>query len=428
MSGNYGSNYVTPSASLNRAPFDVWITPYALEKLNQYATAAQPNEIGGLARLQMSGNDVFVIDVDMMPQTVTAAHFDIDSKVIADWTRKMFKAGKVDELSEWASIVHSHPIGMSPSMSGPDLDAIKRYASEEDAFSLIITASNDASSRRMSMNYCTNVRGQKLVIRDIPVRVAHTIKRSQLVTDLVGFLTERLGSLSQNDTDLVRAAAAELAHEGIPGVLEHERIELRKKAEADVKEFVKQERMFNPPAGYLTTGMTPGRGYVQQQRPTTHVQQQRDNGYEDWWMGQADIAKEEAKRRDHEELVCLANGWNSDGTPASKNAMKKAKRRLEKLRERAEARRQREEAAAYFEVGDEVLVREDAITTTLVSQVVDDHNLNELMSMTVVEHKVDKIDEHGIHVNGYVFNGDELLDGSVEDQQDAITTDEEMVI
>lgn len=167
----------------NEFPFDVHIMPDTLWKLNQYAAAAQPNEIGGLARLNFEGKNIFVTDVKMLPQEATAGTFDITADDINKFTLEMVQEGRADELHEWCSIVHSHPVGMGPNMSGTDIAAIKRYAEEADAFSLIISASRSADSKRLLMHYCTNVRGEKVIYHDIPVSVGTTVDFKENVLD-----------------------------------------------------------------------------------------------------------------------------------------------------------------------------------------------------------------------------------------------------
>ena len=154
-------------------PYKVVVTQKALYLMNKYAMYAQPTEIGGLARIQIDkdAKQVRVVDVAFMEQTSNSVHFQIESDAMAKWTQGMIKAGRAGELPEWCSLFHSHPVGCSPSMSGEDLEEIQKFASDESAFSLILTASLKGDSTRMAMHYCGRIMGEKYVIPDIPVLV-----------------------------------------------------------------------------------------------------------------------------------------------------------------------------------------------------------------------------------------------------------------
>ena len=173
---------------------NVFITPECWRKLNLYATAAIPNEIGGLARIQEGDDgDIFVVDVEMMPQVASPGTFDITATDIGAFTQRLVDEGRLDELSEWKSIVHSHPVGMSAHMSGVDVEAIKRFAEEQEAFSLIISGSRSADSTDLLMHYCCNVRGKHIIVSDLKVDVCSTGERIGFAEEFSEKIVAELG-------------------------------------------------------------------------------------------------------------------------------------------------------------------------------------------------------------------------------------------
>jgi proteasome lid subunit RPN8/RPN11 len=239
-----------------QATFKVHITPFALTKLNEYARAALPNEIGGLARIQSLDNgDVIVTDVKMFEQEASGVTFELSDDALTKFMQEMVKAGRAEELSEWCSIVHSHPEGMSAHMSGVDVSAIKRYAAEQDAFSLIISASRKADTQpgdaNLLMHYCCNGRaGGKIIVSDIPVHMATTQDRLALANDVAKFVRERLGQMDDADLADIDNAAHVFATDLIPGLWKADREKLRAEADEQVPKLIKTKaRTFGPVGG-----------------------------------------------------------------------------------------------------------------------------------------------------------------------------------
>lgn len=221
-------------------PFRVWINPDTLEKLNMYAAEAvlqKNSEIGGFARIHEEGQDVFVTDIFIPKQTANAGTFNITPEMDGEFMQEMIKSGRRKELPQWKSIVHSHPVGMGPSMSGTDVEAIQRRAEDTECYSLIISASRQADSTRMAMHYCCKIGGKTLIFRDMPVMVGWDIDRRTKADELVGLVAEDLGATTKSDLqvlqDAMRIALCEL-----PPTFEAQRKELREQIKAEVKEKV----------------------------------------------------------------------------------------------------------------------------------------------------------------------------------------------
>lgn len=232
---------MTTPTNNSKHPFEVWITPECLVKLNEYVTAALPNEIGGLAKVECRGRDVFVTDVHMLEQDASGGNFSIKSEDVNKFTREMVKAGRTDELPMWCSIVHSHPVGMGPTMSSTDVEAIRRYAEESDAFSLIITATRDYSGKRMYMHYCGNVRGQQIIVQDMPVKIAYSGERLSLAEKVTKLVLDEIGETRiGEELPRVEAAAKQFACELLPDAFTAEREVMRKSIEEEVKRIQPQ--------------------------------------------------------------------------------------------------------------------------------------------------------------------------------------------
>lgn len=150
-------------------PKDIYVNDNFKRKFNLYAMEALPNEIGGIARVQETEDGIFYTDFHLLPQTASSVTFEIDPEEVHAWTQSMIEQGRIDELSEWKSIIHSHPVGCSPSMSSTDVEAIERYAGEGEAFSLIMTASKSGDSNKFLTHYCVNTQHGHVLVQDIPV-------------------------------------------------------------------------------------------------------------------------------------------------------------------------------------------------------------------------------------------------------------------
>lgn len=350
----------TYKASLKDNPFDVFITPHCLAKLNQYARAAQPCEIGGLAKLEIRPAEngratVFVMDVHMFKQEATGGSFEIDSQQITEFMQKLIKEDRTDEIAEWCSIVHSHPIGMSPQMSGVDVDAIKRYAAEEDAFSLIITASATAATgpQGLLMHYCTNVRGQKVIIEDIPVHMAYMNSREDFGKKLAKYILKGIDAeLDDTDKASIESLTRDFVLHTLPGVSHAENERFREEADEAVKTLI-QTRHYGaswrrPPApswsGQGNYGSRAGENSNVRQLPRKAGDDYLSDPEAEWYTGlgipvQSSKAKQDSKV--DAELERLCNKWSKwndvvRDEKASNNAVKKAKRELRKIEDELE--------------------------------------------------------------------------------------------
>lgn len=243
----------TYTAQRKKFPYDFHIVPEALIKLNEYARAAvvgsSSSEIGGIARLEMDKENcnIFILDVEMLPQSSSAAYFELDENALNEWMRRMIKEGRGEEISEWKSIVHSHPVGMGPTMSGTDVEEIKKFAQEGEAFSLIISASRTADSKNMKMHYCCNIHGEKHVIEDLPVAVALSTPRLALAQKLNAALLEEMDASNFNDKDrgLLTDMCRKFCSEMLPTMWDEERTILRQNIEEHVKQLIKPRTLQN---------------------------------------------------------------------------------------------------------------------------------------------------------------------------------------
>lgn len=202
--------------------------------------AAQPTEIGGLAKIRIDGDDVYVEDIAMIEQDASAITFNIDKDDIQKFTLKMVQEGKDDEIHQWCSIVHSHPIGMGAEMSLTDVDAIKRFAEDQDAFSLIISTASNRASLDMKMHYCANIKGRQVVFNDMPVHVCYNAERLKEGERLAKNLAKHFGILdSPEDMKVMENACQSFMGSKVPHIFSKDRNKLRKDIEAEVKRLIK---------------------------------------------------------------------------------------------------------------------------------------------------------------------------------------------
>lgn len=246
----------TTPAPKPKFPYEIFITPEALVKTNEYARAALPTEIGGFARLQINKEEkrIYIIDVAMLEQKTQAAYFEVHPDAVNKWTREMIKAGRADELSEWRSLVHSHPVNHAPSMSSVDVDHIKQFASDEDAFSFILTASETAASQRMFMHYAYSAKAESTseyfeggnftyVIHDIPVKVAYSADRLTAANKIVKKALKDLGGedFSEEERTKLTNQLTRVICNDTPIYPHEERMRLRKEIEAHTEEIITRE-------------------------------------------------------------------------------------------------------------------------------------------------------------------------------------------
>lgn len=222
-------------------PFNVWINPDTLMKLNMYATEAilqKNSEVGGFARILEQGNDVFVTDIFIPTQQSTSGTFDVTPEMDNEFMRSKMKEGNRADLPSWKSIVHSHPVGMSPSMSSTDVTAIQRRAEDTECYSLIISASRQCDSTNLLMHYCCKIGGKTLIFNDIPVNVAWDVARRDRADELADAMAKEMGAESKSDLAQMKDAFRDAMCNSLPVLFEKDRIELRKQIAADVKEKV----------------------------------------------------------------------------------------------------------------------------------------------------------------------------------------------
>lgn len=236
-------NTSTSSGSTGKVdpPFTVWITPSCLEKINMYATEAvlqKSSEIGGFARIEENGSDVFITDVFIPTQHATGAYFEISPEMDAEFMQTMMKAGKREEIKLYKSIFHSHPVGMSPSMSGVDVEAIKRRAEDGECYSLILSASRTCDSTKMFMHYCMNYKGKQMIFRDMPVFVGRDGDRMSWADELTATITKELLDDRATDSDKrqIQDAIRETICDVMPPTFEEDRKALRAQIAAEVAE------------------------------------------------------------------------------------------------------------------------------------------------------------------------------------------------
>jgi hypothetical protein len=403
----------------NSQLFDVWITPYALTKLNYYATEAQPNEIGGLARLEIDGHDVFVNDVYMFPQKASAATFEIEAKDINSFVQQLVSDGRLDEVSQWCSIVHSHPIGMSPSMSSVDVDAIKRFAAEEDAFSLIISSSAKADSTKLAMHYCTNVRGQKFIVSDMPVRVCHSQERVDLGSELADWLIERLNNdddtpiLTDGDRKDLLEKCISFTADTLPELFEEELNVLVKFVKEDTKKLISKKYSYTSNNFGFGSGLNAhdskllGNGQMDIYSGSYY---DHANYYDDSWY---DRYKKDEK---HDDLVKLSNGIDpvTGKRNVSKNRQKKAKKQLVKIAAR-ERNKKLSRVSQGFRVGQFVMVEDEESIKMVRDQCVTDKEVSMVETLLMVPGKVEHVNGDLITVNGIDFWSDELRPATVQE-------------
>lgn len=120
-----------------------YMRPDVALRFAEYARAAAANgkEIGGFCRVQRTKNGDFIAtDLKVFPQTASMAFFEMDGRTRNKWQNEMKKAGRKAELGEWNCMIHSHPPGVSPFLSGTDFDQIKMLGHRRHFWSIIVTA------------------------------------------------------------------------------------------------------------------------------------------------------------------------------------------------------------------------------------------------------------------------------------------------
>lgn len=262
----------TPTAHKPEHPFNVWINPDTMEKANMYAAEAvlqKSSEIGGFARIEEHGQDVFVTDIFIPKQNATGGTFNITPQMDQEFMMAMIKAGKREELPMWKSIFHSHPVGMGPSMSGVDVDAIQRRAEGSECYSLILGASREADSDRIAMHYCCTIGGKNLMFRNMPVSIGWDTDRRDKADEVAGLIAAEFGAKTKSDLQQIRDAIRSAICNDLPPTFEEQRQALRKQIAAEV-----QEKVTAPARHSYRGGFKP----VQSSKSTSLVSTDRING------------------------------------------------------------------------------------------------------------------------------------------------------
>jgi hypothetical protein len=154
-----------------------YMLPDVAARFSEYARAAQPNEIGGFCRVQKSGKNFIVTDLKVFPQSASATFFEMDGRARNRWIMDMRKQGRKDELPEWNCMIHSHPEGCPPFLSGTDLEQIVELGHRRHFWSIIQTASK---SNIMSLDWRVHYyhggnsgETPPVLVKDIPVDLLH---------------------------------------------------------------------------------------------------------------------------------------------------------------------------------------------------------------------------------------------------------------
>lgn len=162
-----------------------YIRPDVAARFSEYARAAQPNEIGGFLRVQRSGNNFIATDLKVFPQSGNATFFQMDGRARAKWMMQMKRDGRKEELNEWNCLIHSHPPGCPPFLSGTDLEQIVEFGTRRHFWSVIQTADPEniiALDWRVHFYHggmAPDAEGNlqpttpPLLVKDIPVDILH---------------------------------------------------------------------------------------------------------------------------------------------------------------------------------------------------------------------------------------------------------------
>lgn len=402
-------------------PGTIYITHHAFVKLNAYAAEALPNEIGGLARLRDVGNgDMIVIDVRMFEQEASGASFVLEDDMMTKFTLELVKAGKGEEIPEWCSIVHSHPVGMSAHMSNVDVSAIERFAMDQDAFSLIIPASHNANTpvTGLLMHYCVSNAGRagKIIIRDTPVQMATTTSRIELGKQVFDLIAEKCADASDEEKVSIASLARRFATDTLPGIWKADVDALRAEAKEMVPKLVKNRY----PTQYTHSSQWP--------RAAAHhpagfhdrnLQRMDENEWEAEWHAYANRLPAGTRReapldeRSDDDLDAISRGIDpGTGLQVGRRRMRKAKCIL------LDRRNASQDAPDVFAIGDYVAITEAGVER-LITLAKDGPEMLEAAELFDTPVKVTAIDSNFYYVEGdhAVFHwemeacGDEYDDG-----------------
>ena len=106
-----------------------YITTSAAMRYYMLATQSGNREVGGYAKFHRDEHDNHII-TDMRPlrQASSECYFEIDEKVNAQFLEELVASG--EDPADWSMLFHTHPSGMSASMSGVDVKQISEMATD----------------------------------------------------------------------------------------------------------------------------------------------------------------------------------------------------------------------------------------------------------------------------------------------------------
>lgn len=149
-----------------------YMLPEVMVEFAEWARHAQPNEIGGYCRVQRSGNNFIAVELKVFPQTAHSTYFEMDGMEIAKWRMKMLKEGRKEEMSEWNCLIHSHPPGCAPFLSGTDREQIIELGNNRHAWSIIVTANENIAALDWRVHFYHGG-DTPFLVQDIPVDTLH---------------------------------------------------------------------------------------------------------------------------------------------------------------------------------------------------------------------------------------------------------------
>lgn len=120
-------------------------TPEAFFKIQEYARLCE-KEIQGLGRVKIYDNkNIFVEDVEIFEQKVTAANTEMDKDAIADFMRSRISVG---DAGDWRLWWHSHA-DMQAFFSSVDTDFINEMVGETGDWiiSMVVNKAGDVKMR-----------------------------------------------------------------------------------------------------------------------------------------------------------------------------------------------------------------------------------------------------------------------------------------
>jgi proteasome lid subunit RPN8/RPN11 len=130
------------------------IEPLIAQRFNAYAMYARPREIGGLLRVvEDDDGNIRVIDLRIFPHlAASSGYFELDGAAVAQNNLDLARAGRKDEISQWCSLIHSHP-GFEPFLSSTDCENVLRLAGGGRAHSLICSAADNCADNYYAWHY-----------------------------------------------------------------------------------------------------------------------------------------------------------------------------------------------------------------------------------------------------------------------------------